>query len=86
MCNCMTLARTPEMTDHGGKYPPANHHPSCEDFRLDPFVRVEHDGSWCVMEPAELDAFVQGCETGYKVETVMLTRDQFENIPEFNGF
>lgn len=85
MCNCQNWCRDWRETD-GGKYPKSKHAPGCEDFKTEPFSRVEHDGSSCLMEPAEVAGFVDSGESSYIVTTVMLTRDQFESLPEFNGF
>lgn len=88
MCNCMTWGRVP--TDaNGGKYPMSAHHPNCEDFKLEEFTVLRCEGSSCVMEPHEAAAAIEegaASEVTYEVSTVMLTRDQFERLPEFNGF
>lgn len=87
MCNCQTWARLPERGTHGGKYPPPEHHPDCEDFKVEEFTRIEYDGTACVMEPHEAAAMIaDDGETGYVVSPVMLTRDQFNNLGEFAGW
>lgn len=85
MCNCMTWCRVPT-DENGGKYPMSAHAPRCEDFKQEPFTRLEYDGTVCVMEPREAEAMLAESEEQYTVSTVMLTRDQFERMPEFNGF
>lgn len=85
MCNCMTMCRIPT-DENGGKYPMSNHHPNCEDFKQEKFTVVEHDGTRCVMEPQEAEAMLADSDEQYTVSTVMLTRDQFDRTPEFNGF
>ena len=85
MCNCMTWCRVPT-EENGGKYPLSDHHPKCEDFKRQEFKRVELDGTYCVMTPAEAEAMLAESDEQYTVSTVMLTRDQFERMPEFNGF
>jgi hypothetical protein len=72
--------------DNGGKYPISNHAPGCEDFKQEPFTRLEYDGTACVMEPHEAGAMLADSDEEYIVSTVMLTRDQFERMPEFQGF
>lgn len=85
MCNCMTWCRVP--TDNNGKsYPMSLHHQNCENFRLEKFTRLECDGAVCVMEPHEAEAMINESEDQYVVSSVMLTRDQFERMPDFNGF
>ena len=85
MCNCITWCRVPT-ADNGGKYPMSDHHQNCEDFKQEPFTRLEFDGTVCVMEPHEADAMLAESDEEYTVSTVMLTRDQFERMPEFQGF
>ena len=85
MCNCMTWCRVPT-DENGRKYPMSEHALGCEDFRQEPFTRLEFDGTACVMEPREADAILAESEEQYTVSTVLLTRDQFERMPEFNGF
>lgn len=57
-------------------------------FRYDwePFVRVEHDGSFCIMEPHEAQAMVAEPGGEYITSDIELTRDQFENMKDFEGF
>lgn len=86
MCNCRTWCRVPDAEPGGGKYPLSDHHPNCEDYKTEPFTRLEHDGTTCVMEPREAEAMLAESDEQYTVTTVMLTRDQFERMPEFNGF
>ena len=86
MCNCLPWARTPEMTSQGGKFPPAIHHPHCEDFKLIDYARVSHDGSSCILELNEAQALVEDDAEHYTIEPVQLTKDQFESLPEFSGF
>ena len=80
----MNWARIP--TDN---YPMAEHHPDCKLHVKEEFTRLEYDGGYCIVEPKEAESFIgsdkeHGIE--YTVSTVMLTRDQFENLPEFDGF
>lgn len=85
MCNCSGMVRTGEETQ-GGKYPPSDHAPGCEDFHTERFIRVEHDGTFCVMEPADAEEYLHDSDEEYAVSDVWLTRDQFEKLPEFEGF
>jgi hypothetical protein len=81
MCNCQTWCRIPINT----KYPQPLHHQDCEDYKLERFVRVVYDGTPCVVEPGDVEALI-GASEGYEISDVMLTRDQFERMPEFDGF
>lgn len=79
-CECITWARVP--TDN---LPPSDHHPTCQHYKLETFIRLEYDGSSCVMEPHEA-ANRDDPETEYRVTEVQMTRDQFERLPDFGGF
>ena len=85
MCNCGAWARTPDQGTHGGKYPPPNHHQGCEDYKVEKFLRVAYDGTYCVIAPGDL-VDLMGEDDGYEVNEVFITRDQFERMPEFDGF
>lgn len=84
-CNCRSWCRDWSET-LGGKYPPSNHAPGCILHKKEPFTILEHDGTRCVMEPHEAE-LLMGNEPGeYLARSILLTRDQFERIPEFQGF
>lgn len=85
MCDCKNWCRDWQETK-GGKYPPADHAPGCEDYKTERFVRLEHDGAACIVEPAEAEAMVADSDREYTVTPVFLTRDQFERMGEFHGF
>ena len=85
MCNCKNWCRNWSET-HAGKYPKSEHSPGCEDYKTEKFSRVEHDGAACVMEQHDAAAMLAESEDEYMVETVILTRDQFERMGEFAGF
>ena len=92
MCKCKenNWCRTWEET-LGGKYPYSEHAPGCDEYRQEEFTVLEYDGTRCVVELREASAILadENCsEDGvdYNVSTVLLTRDQFERMPEFEGF
>jgi hypothetical protein len=89
MCNCRGWCRTFQ-TPIELEFGPSEHHPDCEDFKLVKFTRVTFDDSYCIMEPAEALAMVADeCgdeDGGYMLMDVWMTQDQFERLPEFNGF
>lgn len=72
-----------------GGLPPSSHAPSCVNYKLETFFRVApkgQKGPGCILETqAEVDDL---CETPdeYDVAKVQMTRDQFENLKEFDGF
>lgn len=83
MCNCVNWCRDWHETQ-GGKYPPSEHAPGCDDYRPREFARIEYDGAACIMEPAEAATIV--ADGGYAVTTIMITQDQFDRMAEFSGF
>jgi len=87
MCECKenNWCRTWEETC-GGVYPPSEHAPECDEYKLEEFTVLERDGSRCVMETAEAKRAIEEDGYEYKVSTVMLTRDQYENMNDFKGF
>ncbi len=87
MCTCRenNWCRQWEETQ-GGKYPPAEHAPGCNEYRQEEFARIEYDGTFCIVEKHELPSMIEDGDDEYKVTMVMLTRDQFEKLPEFEGF
>ena len=87
MCRCKenNWCRTWEETQNG-KYPAAEHAPGCDEYKTEKFIVLEHDGTRCVMEPHEAKAMIEDNDEAYSVSEVMLTRDQFERMPEFQGF
>lgn len=85
MCNCQTLARIPSTGTYDGKYAPPLHHPDCEDYKAERFMRVMYDGTPCTVEHGDVESLI-GEGIGYEISEVMLTRDQFDALPEFDGF
>jgi hypothetical protein len=81
-CNCMSWCRDFRET-LGGKYPPSNHAPGCAEYKQELFLRISLDGSSIIIEENEKNLY--GVD-GTTYEPIMLTRDQFELIPEFQGF
>ena len=84
MCKCIenNWCRTWEET-HGGKYPCSEHAPGCDKYKPETFVRICYDGTCIIVEENERDFF--GIY-GTTFEEIQLTRDQFDKIPEFQGF
>jgi hypothetical protein len=70
----------------GWKYPYSDHAPGCNEYKQEEFAIVEHDGMRCVMELREAAAMLAEAEEQYKVNSVFLTRDQFDRMLEFQGF
>lgn len=85
MCDCQQMVRTFEETQ-GGKFPPSNHAPSCQDYKLNRYLRLVIDNSAAIFEEQEGLAIINDSEDEYEVSEVMLTVDQFERLPEFEGW
>ena len=92
MCNCIGLCRTFDETPPGVQ--PSIHHPNCEDYELLPFKKISYvgGGSLTVRNEQEVSEFVASevengaQENDFEVSTLLLTLDQFESMPEFDGF
>ena len=85
-CNCRTFVRDADVENRGNKYPLAEHHPNCDEYKLEAFAKVTHDGTSCIMQINEAVAMVAESQEAYEMCNVYLTRDQFERLPEFTGF
>lgn len=73
----------------GHRYPGPNHADGCPAQVREPFTVLDYEGTRVTMEPREAAQMVaDGLEQGvsYIERTVYLTRDQFEHMPEFQGF
>ena len=71
----------------GKRYPGPDHANGCPAQLRERFVRVDYHGHGCVIEPHEVDAMREDLVADQYVFTdVMLTRDQFDRMEEFQGF
>ena len=73
-----------------GRLPPSRHAPSCQNYKTETFFRVTLSGS---RSPAvilgtqeEVDETIGDCPEEYEVGKIDMTRDQFENLGEFDGW
>lgn len=86
MCECKenNWCRLFEETQ-GGKYPPSEHAPGCSEYILDEFMLISLDGKGCVVPKNEY--FPEDYEEDeYIISEIKLTRDQYDNLKEFEGF
>ena len=78
------------------KLPASEHSPSCENYKRRHFFRVVpkgEKGPACIMHSKEevldfcevLDFGVEQLKE-YDITTILLTRDQYANLQEFEGF
>lgn len=82
-CECHTWART------DGRV--TNHHPDCEKFEEERFVRItlEHGGTY-IQPEAELGVLldeIKDADVGAKwtLELIEMTREEHDRLPEFEG-
>lgn len=84
MCNCQTMARDLSETQDG-RFPPSLHAPRCEDFKQIELARITCDMGCFIVPADERDGVCENIDEPYQVETVMLTKDQFDKLPEWEG-
>lgn len=84
MCNCQTMARDLSET-HDGRFPPSTHAPRCEDFKQLEFASIKFDNASFIVPEDERDGVIENIDGPHLVETVMLTQDQFDKLPEYGG-
>lgn len=87
MCICKqnNWCRTWDETQNG-QYPYSEHAPGCDEYKTEKFIVLEYGGTRCVIEPHEAKSIIDDSDEAYAVSEVMLTRDQYERMPEFQGF
>lgn len=84
MCNCQGMARDLYETIDG-RFPPSAHAPKCEDFKQLEFACIKFDNASFIVPADELDVVLENIDGPRQVETVMLTQDQFDKLPEYDG-
>lgn len=52
-------------------------------LRRERFYKIEHDGTYCIMEQWDQEAFPAD---EYNVSIIRMTRRKFNELPEFEGF
>ena len=51
------------------------------------YVRVIHDGTTCVVQPGDVAALVDAERPeDYRTQDVYLSKEEFDALPEFDGF
>lgn len=85
-CNCRTFVRDAQVENKGQKLPMSEHHPNCNEYKLEAYAKVTHDGTSCIMQINEAVAMVAESQEAYEMCNVYMTRDQFEKLPEFEGY
>lgn len=81
-CACWSWCR-----DYQERHPPANHHRNCEHYHEETFVEIAANGCRFVCEPVEADAmFEDANDPNATRRDVSMTREQFDAIPDFQGY
>lgn len=89
-CNCLALCRPSGLWENDpngvGLWPAATHVKSCHLHIKERFVVLTYNRASVTVTPAEAEEMQRddGCE--YTAQDVWLTRDQFDALPEFEGF
>jgi len=87
-CNCMTRCRLSVFVKIDGReYPAPTHFEGCQLHKKERFIRMEIGGASCVMTPIEAQEWADNSEDGdCDFKEIFLTQDQFDAMPEFQGF
>lgn len=94
MCECIGMARTfDELAGLHKSIPPSVHHPRCEHYKTSSYAVISYGGQGgLITAPNMVEEFIKDeVSSGndaddYTVTEINLTKDQFENLPEFSGF
>lgn len=78
----------------GGKYEPSEHHPQCEKYKTERYHRFSIKGLGGFTDKLEnifeflKEEFENSDEQSLDIhfEVVDITKDQYENLPDFMGF
>jgi hypothetical protein len=52
------------------------------------YVRIAYDGSWCICKPGDVEAMVGDADESHRyiTEDVYLSAQEYEALPEFEGW
>ena len=76
----------------GGKIPASNHSPACENYKPIKFLNLYfenlEDGFTIELKDlySMMETFLPEDIVSVKIEQVFMTQDQYEKLPEFQGF
>jgi len=89
MCNCQNWCRVPGGEGYASSLPVSEHHPGCEDYKLERFTRITYStGASCIVEASDVglnDIVVDDGDEWPIVEPCWMTRDQYDKLEEFDG-
>lgn len=68
-----------------GRFPPSIHAPRCEDFKQLEFACIRYDNASFIVPADERNGVLENIDGPHQVEIVMLTQDQFDKLPEWEG-
>lgn len=90
LCECMANHWCRDWSETAGGLPRSEHAPGCSQYKLETFWRVVVKGTKapaCIVETeAEARDTCEDNPADYEITTVQMTRDQFDNLKEFEGF
>jgi len=79
----------PGAEGYASSLPVSEHHPNCEDYKLERFARITYPtGSSCIVEAVDAnlyDIFGDDGDDPPIVDPCWMTRDQYERLEEFYG-
>jgi hypothetical protein len=85
---CMNHCR--DFRETRGGFPASNHSPSCPNYKTEIFFKItEKDKKtpFLILENKDQIKYNLGENIeGYDIIEIQLTRDQFDNLDEFDGF
>jgi len=85
---CKNFVRTSEETKDG-LYSMSYHSPNCENYKTNKYIKLSMGGNETLIQT--FDEFKKSIneieqDESYNISIIELTEDQFNNLPEFNGF
>ena len=87
MCICVGMCWDFGVITDNGRWPVPKHHPNCKEHKSEKFITITANDTRCTMELKDaLDYIADSDDAGYTIELNYISRDQFENLPEFTGF
>jgi len=89
MCNCKEWCRVFGAEGYDPSLPFSDHHPDCEDYKLEWFDRIVYPtGASCIVESGDANLSnitVDDADEPPIVESCQMTRDQYDRLEEFYG-
>jgi hypothetical protein len=85
---CMNYCR--DFRETRGGFPVSNHSPACINYKTEAFFKITEKGKispFLILENKDQIKYFLGENiSAYDIVEIQLTRDQFDNLDEFDGF